>query len=538
MNRRRFIGCSLIAGSIGVHGCSPSKPKEQARAQASPNSTVPFELEEATVSMLQDGMKSGAYTARSITELYFRRIEALDKQGPSLHSIIETNPEALKIADLLDAERRSKGPRGPLHGIPVLVKDNIGTSDKMTTTAGSLALEGSIPSQEAFIATRLREAGAIILGKANLSEWANIRSNRSSSGWSARGGQCCNPYVLDRNPCGSSSGSACATSANLTPLSIGTETDGSIVCPSGTCGIVGIKPTVGLLSRSGIIPIAHSQDTPGPMCRTVADAAILLGALTGVDQRDVATNTSEGKSFTDYAQFLDPNGLKGMRIGVSRSDFGFNLQVDKLMAAAIDVLKKGGAEIIDPAGLDSMKELGETEMTVLLFELKTDLNGYLASLGPNAPVKTLKEIIEFNEKNADKELQYFGQELFTQAEAKGLLTDPAYLQALKKSKQVTREQGIDAVMTKNKLDAIVAPANGPAWITDHINGDHFVGGSSTAAAVAGYPNITVPCGHVGPLPIGISFFGRAWSEPTLIKIAFAYEQAAKHRHPPTFLPTI
>ncbi len=536
MNRRRFLGYSLVAGSIGVAGCSRPEPQPDQKTASAANTVASFELEEATVATLQDGMKSGKYTARSITESYLRRIESLDKQGPSLHSVIETNPDVLQIADALDAERKSKGPRGPLHGIPVLIKDNIATSDKMTTTAGSLALKGSVPGQDSFVAKKLREAGALILGKANLSEWANIRSNHSSSGWSARGGQCRNPYVLDRNPCGSSSGSGAAASANLAALTIGTETDGSIVCPSSTCGIVGIKPTVGLVSRAGVIPISHSQDTAGPMCRTVADAAILLGALTGVDPRDSATNASQGKSLTDYTQSLDPNGLKGMRIGVSRSDFGFSSRVDKLMTDAIDVLKKGGAEVIDPTNIDSLKQLENTEITVLLFELKADLNAYLASLGPAAPVKTLKDVIDFNEKNADTELIYFGQELFTQAQEKGPLTDAAYLAALKKSQQLTRGQGIDTVMAKNKLDAIIAPANGPAWTTDHINGDHFVGGSSTGPAIAGYPNITVPCGFVGGLPIGISFYGRAWSEPVLIKIAFAFEQATKHRRPPKFLP--
>ena len=504
-------------------GCSATR-KNPGRQNTS--DLPPFELEEATVAALQGGMKSGWYTARSITELYLARIAAVDKQGPELHSIIELNPDALQIADALDAERKAKGPRGPLHGIPVLVKDNIDTADRMTTTAGSLALEGSIPPEDSTVAKRLRDSGAIILGKANLSEWANIRSLRSSSGWSARGGQCKNPYALDRNPCGSSSGSAAATSANLTALSVGTETDGSIVCPSGTCGIVGIKPTVGLISRAGIIPISHNQDTAGPMCRTVTDAAILLGALAEVDAR------------TDYTAFLDPNGLKGMRIGVSRSHFGFHPSVDKLMESAIDVLKTGGAAVIDPANVDSLKNADDTEVMLMLYELKANLNAYLASLGPKAPVKTLQDVIEFNEKHADQELQYFGQELFIQAEEKGPLTDSKYVEALKTIQQLAREQGIDMVMTKNRLDAIIAPTNSPAWVTDHLNGDHFTGGSSTPAAVAGYPNITVPCGSVGGLPVGISFFGRAWSEPTLIKIGFAYEQATRHRQTPRFRNTI
>jgi len=525
MNRRRFITASLGVASMAACGGpaleTRTKPEEPAAG------IPPFELDETTVAALQDGMKSGKYTARSIAQLYLQRIEAIDRRGPSLHSVIEINPDALQIADALDAERKSKGPRGPLHGIPVLLKDNIDTADRMTTTAGSLALEGSIPQHDSLVAKRLRESGAVILGKANLSEWANIRSTRSSSGWSARGGQCRNPYVLDRNPCGSSSGSAAATSANLTALSVGTETDGSIVCPSGVCGIVGIKPTVGLISRAGIVPISHSQDTAGPMCRTVTDAAILLGVVRNPEI-----------DAPDYATFLDPNGLRGARVGVSRSDFGFNARVDKLMEDAIDVLKKSGAEIIDPANVDATKNIEAAEINVLLYELKANLNAYLASLGPKAQTKTLKEIIEFNEKHADKELQYFGQELFIQAEEKGPLTDAKYIEDLRKNQQLAREQGIDAVMVKNRLDAIIAPTNGPAWVTDYLNGDHFAGSSSTAAAVAGYPNVSVPCGYVSGLPIGISFFGRAWSEPTLIKIAFAYEQATRYRRPPKFLRTL
>src|SRR5262245_26846045 len=523
MNRRSFISYSIALGAgAGVSGCAAARSEGQPTQEP-----APFELDEMTVTALQAEMKSGRYTARSITELYLSRIDALDRRGPSLRSTIETNSEALQIADALDAERRSKGPRGPLHGIPVLLKDNIDTKDAMTTTAGSLALQGSIPSQDSFVARKLREAGAIILGKANLSEWANIRSMHSSSGWSARGGQCRNPYVLDRNPCGSSSGSACATSANLTAISIGTETDGSIVCPSGVCGIVGIKPTVGLISRAGIVPISHSQDTAGPMCRTVTDAAILLGALRNPEI-----------DAPDYVAFLDPNGLKGARSGGSRSDFGFNSRVHKLMEDAIDVLKKSGAEIIDPANVDVTKNIEAAEINVLLYELKANLNAYLASLGSKARTKTLKEIIEFNEKHADKELQYFGQELFIQAEEKGPLTDAKYIEALRKNQQLAREQGIDAVMIKNKLDAIIAPTNGPAWVTDYLNGDHFAGSSSTAPAVAGYPNVSVPCGYVSGFTIGISFFVRAWSEPTLIKIASAYEQAMRYRRPPRFLPTL
>jgi len=503
---------------------------------ASAAATVPdFELDEISIDELQKGMESGRFTARSITEAYLHRIERLDRQGPALRSVIETNPDALAIADELDRERRAGKLRGPLHGIPVLVKDNIDTHDRMTTTAGSLALEGSIPSQDSGVAAKLRAAGAILLGKANLSEWANIRSNHSSSGWSARGGQCRNPYVLDRNPCGSSSGSGAATSANLCAVAIGTETDGSIVCPSNACGLVGLKPTVGLVPGRGIIPISHSQDTAGPMTRTVRDAAILLNAIAGDDP------LAPGKpvhAVADYAASLDANGLKGARLGVLRSEFGFSPKVDKVLEAALEDMKRLGAVLIDPVTLPSSREIGRRELAVLLYELKADLNAYLATLGPGAPVKSLKEIIAFNEKNADREMPYFGQDLFIEAEAKGPLTTKEYQDALKKNLRDTRDKGIDATMKKHRLDAIVAPTGGPAWVTDWANGDHFGGGSSSAPAIAGYPNITVPAGYVHGLPVGISFFGLAWSEPALLRLAYAYEQATKHRRKPGFIPTM
>jgi amidase len=371
-----------------------------------------------------------------------------------------------------------------------------------------------------------------------MSEWANFRSTRSTSGWSGRGGQCRNPYALDRNPCGSSSGSGVAAAANLCAVAIGTETNGSIVCPATSNGLVGIKPTVGLVSRAGIIPISHTQDTAGPMTRTVRDAAIVLGAITGVDPRDAATAASAGKSFTDYTQFLDENGLRGARIGVARQFMGFSPNVDALIEAAIADMKKLGAEIVDPADVPNTDQVNDSQFEVLLYEFKADLNAYLASLGPSAPVKTLKEIIDFNEKNKDREMPYFGQEILIQSEAKGPLTSTEYLAALDKDNRLMRAEGIDAVMNDKRLDAIIAPTGGPSWTIDHLNGDHFVGGSSTPAAVAGYPNITVPCGYVRGLPIGISFFGRAWSEPTLLKIAYAYEQATKHRQPPKFLPSV
>ena len=502
-----------------------------------PADVKPFELDEITIAELQDGMKTGKYTARSIAELYLARIEAIDKSGPIINSVIETNPDALAIADALDKERKEKGPRGPLHGIPVLLKDNIDTADRMMTTAGSLALVGAKPPKDSYVVQKLRAAGGLILAKSNPSEWANIRSSHSTSGWSGRGGLTKNPYALDRNPCGSSSGSGAGVSANLCAVAIGTETDGSIVCPSSANGTVGIKPTVGLVSRSGIIPISHTQDGAGPMCRTALDAAILLGALTGADPDDSATAASHGKSFTDYTHFLEANGLRGARIGVVRKYFGFNDAVDALMAQALDVIKTSGAEIVDPADIDTIGKTGKNEDIVLLYELKADLNAYLARLGPSAPVHTLKEVIEFNEKNRDKEMPYFGQDMFLKAEAKGPLTNKEYVDALAENLHLARQLGIDATMEKYKLDALIAPTGGPAWITDLVDGDNAGGQSSTAAAVACYPSVSVPAGFVFGLPVGISFFGRAWSEPILIKLAYSFEQATKVRKPPKFLPT-
>ena len=535
MERRKFLETTALGCVLAL-----SKPASLSNASESVPSHLPvpvkeFELEELTISELQDGMKSGRFTARSLVRKYLDRIDDVDKNGPALNSVIEINPDAISIAESLDRERKEKGTRGPLHGIPVLIKDNIDTADRMMTTAGSLALVGSRPAQDAFVARRLREAGAVILGKTNLSEWANFRSSHSSSGWSARGGQTRNAYELDRNPCGSSSGSGSAAAANFCAAAIGTETDGSVVCPSSANSLVGIKPTVGLLSRSGIIPISHSQDTAGPMARTVSDAAILLGALTGIDPKDHATEVSIARNFRDYTQFLDKGGLKGVRLGIARKYFGFNDRTDKLINDRIEAMKKLGAVIVDPADIPTSGKFDDSELEVLLYEFKADLNAYLGRLGSSSPVHSLKEVIEFNEKNRDREMPYFGQDLFIKAEAKGPLTEKKYLQALAKNHLLSRTQGIDFIMRKHRLDALVAPTGGPAWPTDWINGDHFTGGYSSASAVAGYPHITVPAGYVFGLPVGISFFGAAWSEAKLIKYAYAFEQATKARQAPRFL---
>lgn len=541
--RREFLRTSLLGtAAIATAAAKPLAAREGAMRGASGvvySGEVPaFELDETTISELQEAMKSGKLTSRSITEKYLARIDQIDKQGPAINAIIELNPDALSIADTMDNERKEKGPRGPLHGIPMLIKDNIDTADKMMTTAGSLALLGSRAPKDSTVAQKLRDAGVVILGKTNLSEWANIRSNHSTSGWSGRGGQTKNPYALDRNPCGSSSGSGAAVSANLAAAAIGTETDGSIVCPSSTCGVAGIKPTVGLVSRTGIIPISHTQDTAGPMCRTLRDAAIVLGALTGMDTADSATADSREHSYTDYTQFLKEDGLRGARIGVVRRTFGFSEDVDRVMETALETMKKQGAILVDPTSIESAGKFGDSEFMIFLYELKADLNAYLAKLGPNAPVKTLKEIIEFNEKNSTKEMPYFGQDTFLKSEEKGPLTTQEYIDAVAKARDLARKEGIDATMDKNNLDALVGPTGGPAWLTDHINGDSFGGGSSSTAAVAGYPNITVPAGFVHGLPVGVSFFGRAWSEPVLLRVAYAFEQATKARKAPGFAPTL
>jgi amidase len=506
-----------------------------------PQKTATFDLEEATIVGLQERIQTGKDTSRSLVEKYLARIEAVDRSGPAVRSMLEINPDAKSIADALDAERRSGRVRGPLHGIPIVIKDNIATHDRMMTTAGSLALAGAAAPKDAFVVQRLRAAGAVILGKTNLSEWANFRSTHSSSGWSGRGGQTKNPYALDRNPSGSSSGSGAAVAANLAAIAIGTETDGSIVSPSQLNSLVGIKPTLGLVSRAGIVPIAHSQDTAGPMARTVADAALLLGVLAGSDPADSATRQADARGRRDYSASLVATGLRGARIGVVRNKlFGYSPAADALADAAIADLKRQGAVIVDPAPIPTLGTFDDTELDVLLYEFKADLNAYLKSLGTTTSMHSLQDLIAFNEAHKDEELRYFGQEIMINAQAKGPLTEAKYRTELARNQLLARARGIDATMTMFKLDALVAPTGGPAWLIDLVNGDGGTAsapGPSTVTSVAGYPHITVPMGFVRGLPVGLSFFGRAWSEPTLIKLAYAYEQATKHRRPPTFAPT-
>jgi len=532
-----FIAALPLCACDSTHGSTPYEPRA---------SRGPYDfLEEATLADLGRRMADGHDTSRSLTGKYLARIAALDRSGPALHSVIELNPDALAIAEALDIERTERGPRGPLHGIPVLIKDNIATADRMSTTAGSLALEGCIAPHDAHIVARLRAAGAVILGKTNLSEWANIRSTHGSSGWSGRGGQTRNPYALDRNPSGSSSGSAAAIAASLAAIAVGTETDGSIVSPGSCNGLVGIKPTLGLVSRTGIIPIAHSQDTAGPMARTVTDAAILLGVLAGPDPEDpITANAPPGlasalTSPPDLAAILDRNGLRGARLGVVRSGLmGYSANSDRVMEAAIADLRRLGAVIVDPVEIPTLGQFDAGELDVLLTEFKADLAAYFAWLGPDAPMHSLADVIAFNTAHAEREMPYFEQELFELAQAKGPLTDPAYLQTLADNRRLAGPEGIDAVMTEHQLDALIAPTGIPAWLTDHVNGDASGGGSSSPAAVAGYPHITVPAGQASGLPVGLSFFGRAWSEPTLIRLAFAYEQGTQHRKPPTYRASV
>jgi amidase len=540
VTRRAFVSAGVLGSAAALTGMRfpgigvAGPAAEESRPAGAAYTPREFELQDATIAELQSGMRSGKYTSRKLVELYLQRIDELDQAGPKLNQVLETNPDALDIADALDEERRSKGPRGPLHGIPILLKDNIATADRMATTAGSLALLGAVARKDSFVAKKLRDAGAVLLGKTNLSEWANFRSSNSSSGWSGRGGQGLNPYALDRTPSGSSAGSAAAVAANYAAAAIGTETNGSIVSPSAACSIVGIKPTVGLVSRAGVIPISHSQDTAGPMARCVADAAAVLSALTGVDADDEATAPSRGKTRSDYTAFLDRNGLRGARIGVARERyFGYSPATDALIDDAIKLMREQGAVIVDPANLDI--RLGSDSYTVLLYEFKADLDKYLAGLASSPGIRTLADVIAFNEKHADREMPFFGQDIMIEAQKKGPLSTPEYQEALAKCRSLTREKGIDALMDEHKLDAIVAPTHGPPGLIDLVNGDPGSGGSSsTPAAVAGYPSITVPAGYYFGLPVGMSFFGRAWSEPVLIKLAYAYEQAAKIRRPPTF----
>jgi len=536
VSRRNFLRYTTATGAVAA-AAGTAAPAAAAPAGAD-HGVPPFRFDEATIAELHAAMAAGSLTSRQLTRAYLRRIRQIDLSGIQLNSVIEVNPDALEIAAELDAERRRGHVRGPLHGIPILVKDNYATRDRMETTAGSLALLGSRVPRDAFVIRRLRRAGAVILGKLNLSEWANFRSLQSSSGWSARAGQCLSPYVLDHNPCGSSSGSGTAVAANLAAASLGTETDGSIVCPASHNALVGIKPTLGLTSRSGVVPIAHSQDVTGPMARTVADAATVLGPMTGVDPRDPATADSHGHAFGDYRRFLDPDGLRGARVGVWREGvFGVSPEADAVAEAAIGELSRHGATVVDPADIPNVADVFGPELTVLLFEFKADIAAYLSEL-ERTSMRTLADLIAFNDANAEQELRWFGQEIFLLAEETTGLDDPAYLEALATSKRLAQE-GIDGTLDRFDLDAIVSLTNSPPWTTDLVNGDHFLTASSTPAAVAGYPSITVPAGFsFGELPVGINFIGRRWGEPTLIKLAHGFEQGTRVRHAPRFLPSL
>lgn len=533
MKRRNFLQLSALTGAIPFFGTAACAPTENTSER---DSGKTFELEEWTVKQLQESMESGKYTSRKVCELYLKRIEEKDQSENGLNSVIEINPDALSIADQLDRERADGKVRGPLHGIPVMIKDNIDSGDKMLTTAGSLALVGAPASQDAFIVSQLREVGAVLLGKTNLSEWANFRSERSSSGWSGRGRQTRNPFALDRNPCGSSAGSGAAVSGNMCALTIGTETNGSIVCPSSTNGVVGIKPTVGLWSRSGIIPISHTQDTAGPMGRTVADAVALLGPLTGVDSRDEITSESSNNSHKDYAQFLDENGLQGKRIGVLQSAIGYHEGVDAIVEESIKKIEEAGAEVVRGIILTERGAYGNSGYQLLQYEFKDGLNKYLATR-TGVPVKTLADLIVFNKENADKEMPYFQQEILEKSEMKGSLDDEEYKEHLRVVTEVSRDS-INNTLKEKGLDAIMGVTGGPAWPIDVINGDHFGTGSSSPAARSGYPNITVPAGFHHGLPVGLSFFAGKYEEPKLISIAFAFEQATKARKAPKLLATL
>jgi amidase len=532
VKRRAFLASAVAGAAVAQTACKYVPA-------ASASSALPeFELDEVTIAQLSAGLERGKWTSARLVELYLARIDALDRNGPQLGAVLALNPDAASIARALDQERKSGHVRGPLHGIPILVKDNIETRDPVSTTAGSLALTDWRAPQDAFAAARLRDAGAIILGKSNLSEWANYRSTHSTSAWSGRGGQTKCPYALDRNPSGSSSGSGAGTSANLCAAAIGSETDGSVTAPSSINGICGIKPTVGLVSRSGIVPISASQDTAGPMARTIRDVAILLSAMTGVDTQDPATAASQGKFAADYTRFLDANGLRGARLGIARKFFANNTPMDAFLSGCVAALKKAGAEVIDPADLATLDQIGAPEGDVLSYEFKDGINRYLGRLPAGAPARTLQDLIAFNEKFRDREMPFFAQELFLQSEAKGPLTEPAYSKARADCVRLAREQGIDALLAKYKLDAIVSLTSGPACFIDHVNGDQDTGGCTSPAAVAGYPHITVPAGFYSGLPIGLSFFGAAWSEPALFRLAYAWEQQMNARRKPTFSATV
>ena len=545
LDRRDFVKLggmgAAAAASMGASACTPPRSGRDRTVSSGGDAwwvDQSFELEETTFVELSEALATGERSSVEITQLYLDRIAALDRAGPRLRSIIETNPEALDVARRLDEERAEGSVRGPLHGVPIVVKDNIDTADRMTTTAGSYALEGHIAAQDSGVATKLRAAGAIILAKANLSEWANIRSTRSSSGWSGRGGQCANAYAVDRNPCGSSSGSGASVSANFCAGAIGTETNGSVVCPASLNGVVGLKPTVGLVSRAGIIPISHTQDTAGPMTRSVADAAALLSALAGPDPRDPMSAPSARFAGVDYTSFLDRDGLRGARIGIERSHFGNHPRVDDLMEDAIRAMSAAGATIVDNTIIETRRSFGGPSYQVLLYELKADLAAYLEMSGQPNGMATLADIIAFNEANADREMPYFGQEIFYEADAKGDLTSRDYLQALEAAGILSREEGIDMVMEAHDLDAIVAPTTTPAWKIDLATDDGSSHGSSSSAAVAGYPSITVPNGYVHGLPVGILFFGRQWSEGLLLRVAYGYEQTTQHRRAARMVPSL
>jgi amidase len=563
IDRRSFLragalgAAALAAPAAGAQPPAPGAPAAPPAGPAPNAAPPPFELDEATVASLQAAMAEGRHSAESIAEAYLARVAAVDRPGdgrPGLRAVVEVNPDALADARRLDAERRAGRVRGPLHGVPVLLKDNVDTADRMQTTAGSLALVGApAPARDAWLAARLRDAGAVLLGKTNLSEWANFRSTRSSSGWSARGGQTRNPYALDRTPCGSSSGSAAAVAANLAALAVGTETDGSIVCPSAACGVVGVKPSLGVVSRAGVIPIAHSQDTAGPMARTVRDAAVLLGALAsgGADPRDpapaAARAAARALAAADWARALDAGALRGARVGVARNYFGFHEGVDRVMDEALGALRDAGAVLVDPAPVTTAGKFDEGELEVLLYEFKADLDAYLAgrlgaagagAAAPNAlgepTPRTLAELVAFNERHRDREMPFFGQELFVRAQAKGPLSSPAYRRALAANRRLAGAEGIDAALARHRADVLVAPTNGPAWAIDVVTGDHFGGGYASASAVAGYPHVTVPAGFVHGLPVGLSFFGARFADLRLLGYAHAFEQATRRRRAPDF----